>query len=982
MAEIHIDKSAVALWSGATGDIKVNADIPSLHDPLPAKATAIVDSKFDVNDQISLESADNITLGIGAQTAFKLAPLWKEETGAGADLVAEFGLTPDLTAENLMLAMDLGGKADFSIAGSYPYNVLSVGGELDAGADARLVYTRTYPRTQPADEMLKDFFTRLILPGSITAPPPAGQVTSLEFGGYLKFGVNAAAGYQIKGSPSIQLSQIALSEHYDLSVTGKLSLDVGLAGQFSVEVRRVDDHWVAVKVCRKRSKDLQIAADLQIGAEVDPQGLPESGEEFVESLLGLRAKNWINLALNLVSYAGNLHAPPDLENKLDGLAQIYISRFVNKAVSTLSPAEVTDLVGRLQRVVASYNNLDPSAIALFDRYFDTAATDLSAILQDLQSVTSWDQFKGEINPKVWNVVQQLTGGDPLTWILGRIPGTAKPSLPEFQKRISDAINLIQSAAHEEIRSFIAVAKKEFGLDAFISDLDKIDSPNKLKTGLTDISQHIVERLIGNAVGGLQGSPLTQAFQTVMAFLGAIKKKADGFYAQFEEYVKKAATHSFSLDINAAYQRADERGALIDLDVRLVNDDGSPCMQGQKFIKSAGIGDFSETLTTYDPNVVRFREGSLTHNFSSSKGTTINIAGWHNNFFYSDMHKVVVNAGQQFRPAASGLLNVFTTADMSAEHNKQRKTSKAEQEMHSNFMLRFLAETSAAPGAKFDKAHQQYLLDVITGQAATYTLTLTTSSTTPAQLQDALAFAEYLGLDRQGANKTALQPVLTLTNGSYGPIEADYSVRFSDNGLQKLFQSAVNPADIRNILRAIVVANYIHHPTLSSAGWLYTSDKVRQLASNPNFIAAETILSGAGPVDMTSPIPRIAPPPTFENSQPVRAAVALLFGIERRLMDAFQQLENSVKAPTTLHDLENRLNGFGAALNEFDADAALGSTAVSPAFAVFDGLIRLSTPAEQARNSALSLKAGAQKPQHLLLFQLRAQQAAAAGQEGG
>ena len=50
--------------------------------------------------------------------------------------------------------------------------------------------------------------------------------------------------------------------------------------------------------------------------------------------------------------------------------------------------------------------------------------------------------------------------------------------------------------------------------------------------------------------------------------------------------------------------------------------------------------------------------------------------------------MVVNSDQQIRSTPSGMLNVFTTVDMSAEHGSKRKTSHAEQEMHLNFTLPF------------------------------------------------------------------------------------------------------------------------------------------------------------------------------------------------------------------------------------------------------------------------------------------------------
>src|SRR5262245_34903140 len=59
----------------------------------------------------------------------------------------------------------------------------------------------------------------------------------------LKYSVGASAGYEIKGTKSIKISEIALSEHYALSVVGKLTVSGQVSGRFSVDVSKGTQDW-------------------------------------------------------------------------------------------------------------------------------------------------------------------------------------------------------------------------------------------------------------------------------------------------------------------------------------------------------------------------------------------------------------------------------------------------------------------------------------------------------------------------------------------------------------------------------------------------------------------------------------------------------------------------------------------------------------------------------------------------------------------
>lgn len=971
MPEFNINRQDIPLWQGANGDLVLRGDV-SPNATLSPGANNILDASFrvDGNRDIAFGYTGSVQIGIAAGSRARIVPIFQETAGAAKDLVDRFQLAPLLDANNVLLALDLGADASLSAGGSFRYTVLSPTASLKAGVDTSYFATRAFPRTDTLLPMLRSLFTGLVLPSAIKKPPQPGEIVSFEFGGYLNFGVGASAGYEIKGTKSFRISEIALAEHYALSIIGKLSFTGQLAGRFAVDVRAgAEPGWARVTVRRRRARELQFAADVNVSASLNTQGLPRSGKEFLGALLGVEGKSWLNMVDSLVSEAGQVDSLPALESKLDGLARDLLNTWTGKAIQELLPPEAVAFQARIKSVADSYRNLDQSAIALFDRYFDPVldrTAELSAGLDELRKLTSWNQLQGEVNPTLWNIVRQLTGGDPLTWALGLIPGKPVPSLPELQKRIADTTSLIRDSAHTEIRNFLRLAKEQFHLDAFFNQLTTISSPAALQALANQRLGHFINRLIGDSLAQMNGNALKRAFETVQTVVSS----RDTFFQTFDKVLTEAASQSFALNLHAAYSRSDEHTAMIDVELRLQNADGTDNATGLRYMEAAGRGDFQEILANFQPAFVRLHEGLLTHRVSSGTAIKFNVAGWHRNFSYEAMHRVIVNTEQQIRPSGPGLLTVFTTADMTATSEKRRnRGTKSEEAVLANFLLRFLAQTQVTDSS-FDKATQLYALDVITGMSANYDVSFTDQDTSPAELDDYLLFARELGLDRIGATREGLAPVLEENNGSFGPIESTYEVRYTEAGIRRLFNLAPTPVQIKNILRKIVLANYYNHPTLSAVGWLYASDDIRSLFdANPiNFVNADSVL-GQASFTLVSPIPGIKPPRRVTNNFVVRNDAATLFRIENALLAAFQDLSALLSSTNKIEaaGLEKRLKKFGDALQLFDG-FDMGENSI---FAVFDGLILLATPAREARSSGLTFKSVKERAERTKVFTLQA-----------
>ncbi len=973
MPDLTYSNNNIPLWNGANGSVDIDLPDPTKSVDCNA-ANPIVKTSFAIKEgnqsNFGGGNKGSIKLDFDAKTDVTLAPICHNNAQAAPDLDKEFHVSAGLDDQHVAMTLDVGGSADLSVAGSFKYGALGVGAELDANGDGRYVCARPYPANDSLQTILDDFFKNLALPGTLKQAPDAGALYSLEMGGSLKLAVNASAGYSIKGTKALDILNLKLSESYGLSVLGKLSMAGQIAGQFSVQVRAgAQPGWANVQVFRKSTRDLQFAADLQIGVTSDLSGLPQTGQEFLGALLGVNAKNWLNLVDNVITQAGGITSGADLKSKLDSLAGNFVSKFVGKEIGTIAAntPEFTNLLTRLKNVVNSYQNLGNTAVTLFDRYFDVAtgkADDLLSALQNIAALQSLSDFgknvQGGIQPVLWNVFQQLTGGDPLTAIL-------ENPLQAVQTKVDKTLSLLKDQANSDIRDFISLAKSKFGLDPIFNEIAKFDSVANLQQQASDAAKGLISRVIGKAFQDIPAGDL----QKLLNLAKQISNKTAAFWQHFNDALKAASSQAFTLELNAAWQKSSETQALIDVDINLNDARGVPLIQ------AAGVGDFSTILADYNPQVVVLNKGSLTHNLKSSSGVKINIVGWHFNYQYQNSYQVLTEADQQIRPTAGGRLNVFTTIDMQAQQNQMRKTTKAEETLKTNFTLQFMAITNnVIDGSQYDAKHKEYLIDVITGYDAAYDMSFTNTNTTPQQLQNALAFAKVVGLDSAGATVVGLAPVLQLDKNSYGEIDGEYRVMFTPDAIQNLFSDqAIDEATVRSILKPIVLADFIGLQGISSIGWMYVNDDVKTLYWNQlyNFVQAGSILSNANIVAVSPiagvPIPQ-DPTEVFDTSTNIanRFATSILFQAERGLFQAFSQLQKLVLAgrnhqPVNTNDFTNAVNNFGNVLNLI-AGITQGQNTT---FAVMDGLIRLANPGTQVRVAALALTThtgGAER--HILL----------------
>src|SRR6185436_6881129 len=273
----------------------------------------------------------------------------------------------------------------------------------------------------------------------------------------------------------------------------------------------------------------------------------------------------------------------------------------------------------------------------------------------------------------------------------------------------------------------------------------------------------------------------------------------------------------------------------------------------------------------------------------------------------------------------------------------------------SFLLRFLGESHGV--LAFDKANQQYLLDAITGMAASYGLSFDDPKTTVKELGYYLSFASDFGLAAQGATVEDLRAVLPLKSpDDFGPISANYEVRYTEPGLRALFSAPTPEDQIRDIMRKIVLANYIRDSeNLARVGWCYWTQGVFDIWKQGQAAFTNNTRLEFKPIQ-ASPFANLSAPDKVALNKNQLFVLSTLFFIEEKMIDALQKLQTMIqdsegggkKIPPD--EFESALSKIGDALKDFD-DFDEG---VNTVFAVFDQLINLRTTAGQARASSLRL----------------------------
>lgn len=954
MAEITLKGPQLPFVLGGAGSFTIHIGATSVNAALPAGSTLVFDVSTNATaaKPVSLGAAGAWTVAIKAEGGAKLVPIWPTSTA----LVRQYGLGAffQTHANEVVLAFTIGAAAEGKFAGQMRYGVLTAGATLEAAGDVSFTYCAPFAANTPLQALVEGCFTQLKLPAAVTAAPTLGEVVKFEYGGYLSFGASVSAGYEMTGTPSIDLGQLVLSEKYALSVLGKLTLGAQIGGFFGVEIRAAIDAagealpgWTRVVVRKTRVSEFTFAADVTVGVTSELKGLPDSPNEFLGALLGVNVKNWLNLAARVRT----LTDFQQLQAEVDGLAIDFLSTWLQKKIGADTMPE---LLAKVEKVVKEYENVESTLLTALDRYFDkitdpALGSDIGRAVSKLANLHSWDELKGDVDPLVWQLVNELTDGDPLGWILNKAVG-------ELQKRAGGLTALAQSAAHVELRALIHLAKSQFGIAPLFAELAKLDSVPKLKAEAETRLGSLVQRLLGDNLAKLQNSELG----AVVTRLHTVLDRVDGFEKDVYAKITEATKQSVTLSAHAEYRRATDDEALIDIAINTATE------EGRQLLHAAALGDFQTALSAFRPNLVKLNQGSLTHNLVKESAVSVNVIGWHAGWHFQGMEKLILHTDQQIVTDASGALTVYTTIDLTKERSQQRNQEKT----FTSFLLRFLGESHGVikPDPSRSAGTQQYLIDTITRMSAQYALGFADNRTKLSELAYYLSFAKDFGiLDASLAPSSLAELMPRQGDDNYGPVNVTYDVRYEDAGLARLFGRRLDEQFIRRVMRQVVLNAYLQAGgELASLGWIYwTSGVYTGWKADPHSIVSQGPLEFK-PIEL-SPFASISAPLRATISHDRQLVLDVLYRIEDAFVRGLLRLEGLIEdarhgAQISPHAFENALADLGDSLKLIDR---FGES-VNATFAVFDALLRGVDGARRASTMTLKSQAGTREVTKVLV----------------
>lgn len=921
---ISVQKSAV-IQGGTSQDI-----ILDVVNGTPIKDLKQIDMKIGASDAapVKLGSAGTAQLAVSAEATASLIPIGSGDSGDASkqQKLAEAGMADFFSgsknADEVLLLLDLGAKADASAKLPVKYQAVSGEITLAAGVDAGYVYARSFRDTTTIDDAALDFFGNIALPSTLNRPLHEDEHLVFDFGGYAQFGASVSAGWQLAGSQALNVGKLTAAEKYAFSIIGKVGVSAKIAGRFRIAVQPSPDkaNWARVTVAKNDQRELGIAADIIAGANFSPQGFPSSAKEFLEAAIGTRAKSWIAY----FDAAENWTNPATAKQKLDTLAQSFIEKWSDKVFEQLDAAGLGKALDELQKAIDSYNTLGDRAVALFDRYYDPIADKLEKrvadALESLTKVSDWDELKNRVlDNDLFEVLDTLSGGR-IAEILNSGEAKAKAELQAIQDKAKAILDAVDNKAHAEIKKLIANAKTAFGLDPLVARLEKIGTLEQIQASADKQAIGFAERLIDQALTEIQNSQIGKFAAKLNETLNAIETFAQTWYAKFTA----ALAQSFSFQVHAEYNKSSNRDAMLSFDVDLTSDGG------RRVLHQTVKGDFGAPFDA-DAAVVAILQGTFSRKLASQRAISINVVGWNKRpWKFDSVRDLIVESTQTLVPGPNGL-TVTTDAKLTASNEVRRNN----EQLMSNFILRFAGQTQAADGKKFDG--QDFLIDSLRSVGATYTLAITDDNTTKDELAGYLALADSLGFLPANVPDPigAIIRMVPNTNGNYGKVQLDYDIQFTPEGIAAALKTNPTERQIRFIARLIVLTNALDKPVeFKERAWAYWSDATftNWQQKGPAWV---NLTTGSFPVK-TSPISSVPRPfesVSLERTQ--RIYLNTLYNAENSMIQAIGKL-SAIQAPITNADLTNTLNDVANDIGSFDRFDNGDNTW----FAIFDQLVSL------------------------------------------
>ncbi|MDQ3130706.1 MAG: hypothetical protein M3Q99_08090 [Acidobacteriota bacterium] len=886
------------------------------------------DLKFGESDKLALK------VGFNSEAAGLIDLIWAADE---SDLIKKYQLESFLTADKLYMALVFNAKADGKVKGKFPTGPLTA--NFGIGAGGYVGYTRLVPyqKTKTVKEIMTDLFAETRLPQKINKKdeiPKEGEVVILSYGGYLNLSAGVHWGYSLTGTRSFDVKDLHLAANYNLKLVAEAKIGYRLAGDFSIEVRRGNTaDWARFVVRKKRRSEFNFAADVGFTGKFELDGLPESADDFLAALFGTKAKTF----LDYFAKAEKFSSLEELEKAVGKIAKQYLQKLSDNLIGkALSNGTLQEFLAAVKKVTDFYKTIDERVINLYEDFLGKIPQ-LNKILDDILKLQKFENLSKLTDAKTWEIIKKLSGEKFYNLLL------EQDEFEKFLKFIQTAKDFVNDGVNEEIRNFIADLKEEFPLDGLFKELEKFNTPAKLKTLADEKLQGLVEKLLGKAFDELGN------FKDASEQINAALKQITKFKEKWYEKITASTKQSFNFNLNYAYSQANESDALIDVEINLSN------AAGQSLADSAAVGDFAEILRQYDSSIVRINPNTvLTQKLTKSAHLQVNVLGWG----YERLVELLQKVEHAIETEAGGLIHVFTIETQLEQLSKKTKRKKLLEEVQSNFLLRAVGATFQPSGdgnAPFDEATNKYVIATLKNMAVKYELLYRDTETKPEELRLYLDLAELLGLIP--SRERMVRELQSQFPDGLGEVSVEYIVRYDDQTVRNAFTLSGDELKnwARRTIRQLIAAKYTgmrEIDWLARVGFAYSSQNLADIYYNEGFTA---VLAKAKAVSLPAWFTGGVQLPALPLTEANRQLIVTLYNIERSYVERLNKLDILIDkclkegVPVPVDDLAKASRDFVGMADDLEDFGRENSF-----FIAFDKLTQAGSNGKWRRESAMVL----------------------------
>ncbi|HEY0947514.1 MAG TPA: hypothetical protein VGD81_19685 [Opitutaceae bacterium] len=837
----------------------------------------------------TFEAAGRVQLTLGGTFAAQLLLdlIWSADSAAPAlKPLVDDGWLPAAALDNgeLHLACLVTAQTQLHGTGGAPLaGIGHVALGLTAGGEVELLRVKRYPRTDPAQQILLDFFSTFRSPlRAPVAGATGGEVVSFAYQGGLQLTASLSAGYDVAGFAGFTVGSLKPQLHYRLAAKASAEIGFNLGGAFRYTLGPGSaPDWVRVRLTKEDAAGGRFGFGLTVGGELKVDGLPENTDRLFDALLGLdvgAALGWVETVASFDSFEAAKAALTErfgdyAAEQLGALAApVFAKAFSSEAYAGFRAAA--------QKVAATTADLRARAVQLLERY----EGDRQKAVARLKAVAA-------LTPAS---LRTLSDNDVWEFLLDAFGETVLPALAsnEAVATASATAEKLAALLESDLGEQLAKLWTELGQRTRLTQLagalataaDPVAARAVIDPRLETLARHAfglaVDRLVPTAAGEAVLRTAQNAARGVLRARDAL-----------DEALHAAREQKFAASVGLELGRTRERSALLELEFNLAT--------AQSELDAALAGDFSPALTAKDVSRIRLRGGRLRQVSAATRTVNVAAFGWSHGI----VSKLEQISDAAIQPAGEGTVFLITT-DTALERESVTRTRQQIEEVKTRFVLRSLATSTGD-----DRRDHAFLRPLLEGLTVSYAVAQSDTDTSWEELDEYLRFADDLDLipgppaQRRAVFLASLRNEFPDTPGKVG---LDYAVKYPSDALLRALRTLGDDArrdTARTAIRRYFAARYRTRQRNGTArAVIETYMKALRVNKAPS--AGGVHHHGTGPkADVT------LADGTARRVSAGAAALLSWWREETRFLEALDDLATAVKQPVDSESLDRLTQRF-------------------------------------------------------------------------